>query len=74
MGSKNSYCLLSISRRHKVKAIQAPPISNKLKVKSKGPILEVVGDSRIVLVDDEKDCIIIEVGGYKSEEDLEIVL
>ena len=55
-------------------AIQAPSISNKLKVKNKGPFLEVMDDKRIVWMNDKKDRIIVEVDSGKSKEYLEVFI
>ena len=57
--SRKSFRLLFISRRHRMKVIQVPSISNKLKVKSEGLVSEVVDDSRVVWMDDENDNIIM---------------
>ena len=70
---KESYVLLSMMWRYKMNVVQSLLISNKLQIKCKGPILKAMGNIKVVWINDEKDCIIVEGGSRIIEKDLEVV-
>ena len=66
--------LINRTWRSQEEVIQAPPIAYLLVLVLKGPLSKILQDLRFSAVDDEDNCIIMEIAVCKSEESLKVMI